>query len=42
LAIDLHSLFVFARCKDLIAADRAEAANRALPEYRDLSNSEGI
>jgi uncharacterized membrane protein HdeD (DUF308 family) len=32
LAIDLHSLIVFARCKDPIAANRAEAANSALPE----------
>jgi uncharacterized membrane protein HdeD (DUF308 family) len=32
LAIDLHSLIVFAGCQDSIAADRAEAANSALPE----------
>jgi len=32
LEIGLHSLFVFDRCKDLIAANQAEAANSALPE----------
>jgi uncharacterized membrane protein HdeD (DUF308 family) len=36
LEVDLHSLLVFVRCEDSIAADRAEAANSALPEVSRL------
>jgi uncharacterized membrane protein HdeD (DUF308 family) len=41
MAIDLHLLFVFKRCRGLIAADRQRTRTALLLECRGLSNSEG-